>query len=316
MDFQNKISQLLVGVLLVISGCSKEGALPPINENLDLDGRLINDSSLLFPQLYLQSAAIENPTTAHLETPVIILAHGFSATTFEWQEFKEYSNITKDFFTSQVLLGSHGRDYTDFKNGTWEQWQAPIIEEFNRLSALGYQKIHIAASSTGCPLVLDMLHQKKIDLSKLQKVFFIDPVVVPSNKTLTLVPAIGPALDYSETTMEKGENGYWYKFRPYQALDQLNEVTQKVRKELEDGVTLPNNIQLMVFKSSKDGTSDPVSAALLKRGVKNADGGSIDVVMVNSILHVYTRLRGRNEYSADDIKNQQQTFKLIQSAIL
>ena len=36
-----------------------------------------------------------------------------------------------------------------------------------------------------------------------------------------------------------------------------------VRKELEDGVTIPNNIQLMVFKSSKDGTSDPVSAALL-----------------------------------------------------
>jgi group I intron endonuclease len=94
-----------------------------------------------------------------------------------------------------------------------------------------------------------------------------------------------------------GENGYWYKYRPYQALEQLNEVTQLVRKELEEGIVLPNNIQLVVYKSLKDGTADPVSVALLKRGIHTIDGGNIDVVMVNSQLHVFTRLRGRNEFS-------------------
>ena len=311
-----KLSAICVFSFLFFEGCSKEGAMPPINESLDLDGRLINDSSIQFPELYLQSAALVNPTSTDLKKPVIILAHGFSATTFEWQEFKEFSKITNDFFTSQVLLGAHGRDYADFKSGTWEQWQAPIIEEFNKLSAKGYENIHIAASSTGCPLVLDMLQKQKVNLAMLKNVFFIDPVVVPSNKTLSLVPAIGPALDYSETTMEKGENGHWYKFRPYQALEQLNEVTQYVRKELESGVTLPKNIKLTIFKSSKDGTSDPVSAVLMKRGIKYTDGRKIDVIMVNSILHVFTRLRGRNEITSEDILNQQSVFNQIKSAIL
>ena len=316
MNYRNILHSIGVFILITTVGCSKEGAMPPINETLDLDGRIINDSSLLYPKLYLLSAAIENPTPADLKKPVIILAHGFSATTFEWQEFKEYSQITKDFYTSQVLLGAHGRDYVDFKNGTWEQWQSPIVEEFNKLSALGYENINIAASSTGCPLVLDMLQKNKIDLAKLRKVYFVDPVVVPSNKTLSLIPAIGPALDYVETTMEKGENGYWYKYRPYQALEQLNEVTQLVRKELEEGIVLPKNIQLVVYKSLKDGTADPVSAALLKRGIHSIDGGNIDVVMVNSQLHVFTRLRGRNEFSNDDVKNQQFVFNQIKIGVL
>lgn len=316
MNYRNILHSIGVFMLMTTVGCSKEGAMPPINETLDLDGRIINDSSLSYPKLYLLSAAIENPTPADLKKPVIILAHGFSATTFEWQEFKEFSQINKDFYTSQVLLGAHGRDYADFKNGTWEQWQSPIVEEFNKLSALGYENINIAASSTGCPLVLDMLQKHKIDLAKLRKVYFIDPVVVPSNKTLSLIPAIGPALDYVETTMEKGENGYWYKYRPYQALEQLNEITQLVRKELEEGIVLPNNIQLVVYKSLKDGTADPVSAALLKRGIHKIDGGNIDVVMVNSQLHVFTRLRGRNEFSNDDIKNQQFVFNQIKIGVL
>ena len=79
--------------------------------------------------------------------------------------------ITKDFYTSQVLLGAHGRDYADFKNGTWEQWQFPIVEEYNKLSALGYENINIAASSTGCPLVLDMLQKHKIDLTNWTSIF-------------------------------------------------------------------------------------------------------------------------------------------------
>ena len=315
MSLITKTYTLLAITAIGLSSCSKDDTPPPINNAVDLDGTLINDSSVAFPEKYLQSAANVNPSSLDLDKPVVITVHGFSATTFEWNEFVEFAKAKQSFFTSQVLLGSHGRDYADFKNGKWQQWQQPIIDEYNKLKTLGYKKLYFACSSTGSPLVLDMLKNNKINPDVLKHIFLVDPVVVPSNKTMTLISVVGPSLNYVETTMEKGEDGYWYKYRPYQAIEQLNILTQIIRKDLESGITLPPNVGLTVYKSKKDGTADPLSAVLIKKGLKLSNGSDVDVQMIDSDIHVVTRLRGRNVIGEKDIENRNFVFNHINSKI-
>jgi carboxylesterase len=263
----------------------------------------------------LLSAANLNPSTLDLEIPVVICAHGFSATTFEWSEFRDFAKTQKRFFTSQVLLGSHGRDYADFKSGTWQQWQQPIIDEYNKLRTLGYKKICLAGASTGCALFIDIIKSNKINADVLKHIFLIDPIVVPSNKTMTLISVVGPILNYTEASKEKGENGFWYKYLPSQAIDQLNSVTQIIRKDLESGIKLPVNVGMTVYKSKKDNSADPISAVLIKKGLKLSNGSDVEVIMIDSDIHVVTRLRGRNVISDKDIENQKFVFKNMRDKI-
>ncbi len=295
--------------------CKKGGKLPEIDNTKDLDGISINDSSLVYPERFLLSAAKPNPTALELAKPVLIAVHGFSATTFEWIEMRDFAAVNDSFLTSLVLLGGHGRDYADFKAATWENWQQPIIDEYNKLRELGYTKINIAASSTGCPLVLEAINSLKINADVLHQVFFIDPILVPSNKTLSIIKVVGPLLSYSTSTMEIGEDGFWYKYRPYQALDQLNTVVKKVRKIVDIGMTLPVNVHLTVYKSKQDGSADPVGASMLYKGVKNNDGTEINVSVLESNLHVFTRLKGRNTLTTKDTELQQKVFNEIKSAL-
>ena len=54
---------LLLGLFI---SCKKEEKLPAIDNAVDLDGTLINDSSLVFPERFLLSSAIPSPTAADL----------------------------------------------------------------------------------------------------------------------------------------------------------------------------------------------------------------------------------------------------------
>ncbi len=299
----------------LISSCSKNSSIPPIDDKVDLDGGKFPDSSLITPSHYLLSAAIPNPTAADLAKPVIITVHGFTACNFEWTEFRDWSKSFSDFNVSLVLLGGHGRDYETFRKSSWADWQSPIIEEYNKLRDLGYQKISFIASSTGCPLVLNMITTNKINADVLKHVFFIDPIIISSNKTLSLVSVLGPLLKYSPSTLDPGENGYWYKYRPQEALKQLEKLIKKERKELEKGITLPEGVSLKVYKSEKDGSADPASAVLLSKGLKTSNGNNIDVEMINSSLHVFTRLHGRATITSSDTDLQLKTFQEIHSAL-
>ena len=295
--------------ICLFTACKKSEELPPIDNAIDLDGTTINDSSLTHPEKFLLSVANPSPTIEDKSTPVFIAVHGFTATTFEWLEFKNFVKNNGNALISVVLLGGHGRDYSDFKKATWEDWQAPIIKEYNDLRNLGFTNISLIGSSTGCPLLLEAISANKLNTDVLKNVIFIDPIIVPSTKTLALISAVGPALGYSASTMEQGENGFWYKYRPYQALEQLNTITQLMRKKLEDGITLPDNVSLTVYKAKKDGAADPISAALLYNGIKNKE--KLKVTIINSELHVFTRLKGRNVITPEDIELQNNIFKEI-----
>ena len=309
----NKIVVLLFFVLVI--SCKKEGKMPPINNAVDLDGISINDSSLVFPNHFLLSASNPSPSNADKNKPVVIAVHGFSASTFEWIEFRDFARIHNSFQTSVVLLGGHGRDYEDFRNAKWENWQQPIIDEYNKLRQLGYTNISLIGSSTGCPLIFEAIYSGQLTTDVLKHVFFIDPIVVPSNKLLSLVNVVGPVLSYSATEMAQGENGYWYKYRPYQALKELNELTQLVRKKLEKGITFQADVMLKVFKTEKDDAADPISAVLLQKGIKLSNGNNIGLQMIPSNLHVFTRLKGRSTVTSTDIQNQQATFNEIKNSL-
>ena len=65
---------------------------------------------------------------------------------------------------------------------------------------------------------------------------------------------------------------------------------------------------MKIYKSIKDDTADAVSAVLIFKGLKNSDGSDIDVEMINSALHVVTRLEGRGAITQEDRDIQKNVF--------
>jgi carboxylesterase len=303
---QKKIYVRLVAIcILFFVACSEA---PEIDNDTMLDGNQIFDASLYKPEDYLISQSIVNPTEIEKNTPVLITVHGYSASTFEWDEFKDYSAINSNILISQVLLGGHGRTYEEFKESSWRDWQNPILAEYTALLTKGYTNINFAGSSTACPLVLDLIKQGKISDNGMKNIFLIDPIVIPSDKLLTLVGLVGPMLGYFEGTNTTQEDLYYYRFRPQETLNELLDLIDKVRKDLQKGYQLPANTAMKVYKSIKDDTADAVSAVLIYKGLKNSNGTPIDVEMLDSKLHVITRLEGRDHISQKDKDLQQYVF--------
>ncbi len=305
------LSLLVIAALTV--ACSSE---PAITKDM-LDGGTLFDPSLYKPELYLVSKSIPTPTPAQAQRPVIIACHGYSATTFEWDELRSWANGRTDFYLSQVLLGGHGRSYEDFKKSTWHDWQAAIAAEYEQLEKAGYKNISLLTSSTSGPLLLELVASGYFaNRTVPRNILLVDPIVIPSDKSLSLVSVVGPMLGYIDTKQPAAEDKVYYHFRPQETLQQLQSLLTVVRKDLEKGITLPTGCSLKVYKSKKDSSADPVSAVLIYQGVKMADGKPITVEMVDSDLHVYTRLALRTQVSVKDKSNQTATFADIVARVL
>jgi len=302
---KDSVFRLLLIFFLVLSGCSKN---PDINNATMLDGDQIFDPSLYNPDQYLVSVGVADPTEVQKNSPVIIAVHGYSASTFEWDEFRAYCNAKANILVSQVLLGGHGRTYEDFKKSSWEDWQEPIMTEYNALRDKGYTNISFAGSSTACPLVMDLIKKGKIGNNGMKHIFLVDPIVVSSDKLLTLIGLVGPMMGYLETPNTPAEEGHYYHFRPQETLKQLLNLIEKSRKDLQEGFNLPSGIRMKVFKSIHDPVADAVSAVLICKGLKNSDGSNIDIEMIDSELHVVTRLAGRDAITQHDRDIQTHVF--------
>ncbi|MDB5263536.1 MAG: esterase/lipase-like protein [Adhaeribacter sp.] len=297
---------LLLCLFFSLASCEKE---PAITDAM-LDGEVIFDTSVYQPEKYLVSLAKPRPTATEAQKPVIIAVHGYSATTFEWDEFRAWAGNQSDFSISQVLMGGHGRNYESFKEATWKDWRQPILDEYQSLEQAGYKNISLAGSSTGCAIILEMIANGYFNNHLPPKqIFLIDPIVVPGDKFLTLVGVAGPVLGYIEADNNPDEDKYWYHFRPYETLKELREVINIVRHDLQKGITLPTGTELKVYKSETDETADPVSAVLIYKGLKTNTGKPVEVQMVDSDLHVFTRLNLRTTVSPEDRKNQKLTFE-------
>ena len=172
----------------------------------------------------------------------------------------------------------------------------------------GYTNINFAGSSTACALMLNLIKTDKITDTGMRHIFLIDPIVIPSDKSLTLIGLVGPMLGYLESTNTTAEDKYYYRFKPQETLKELLNLTNKVRKDLQKGFNLPQNTKLKVYKSTKDDVADAVSAVLLYKGLKNNDGSKIEIQMIDSKLHVVTRLNGRDTVTEKDLEIQKQVF--------
>lgn len=300
--------------LLMLAACNPQ---PDIDDATMLDGTQINDLSLYNPEDYLVSLAIPNPTEAQKNTPVLIAAHGYSASTFEWDELQEFARQDGSFLVSQVLLGGHGRDFADFKAARWQDWQSSIRDEYRRLRAAGFRNISLTGSSTGAPLIVHLFTNGFFEVNGApNEVFLIDPIVVSGNKTLVLVELLGPVLGYTTTDLDEGEKGKWYVYRPQESLRQLMALIDLTRKNLEKGITLTPGTRLKIYKSEIDRTADPVSAVMLHKGLRTATGAKVEVEMIPSDLHVFTRLRGRDRITPENKAQQQAAFHEIRDRIV
>jgi carboxylesterase len=283
-----------------------------------MDGPHYDDSLYTTDSLHRVIRHFPNPDSSLLKKPVILAVHGFTASTYEWSEFWDWAEQRRvdgidTTLVSLVLLGGHGRDIGDFQASTWHDWGKPILDEYDSLVAKGYANISIAGSSTGCTLLIHYIEAGEFSKRKVipRWFFLIDPIVTPSSKILSLVNIVGPILGNSPNTdLDSAERKYWYTNRPQEDLAELYDLLNRVKNELEDGIDLPAGAHAKVWKSKHDGSADPVSALQIYKGLHNADGSRIEVEMVDSRKHVFTRLHGRDPatLSAADSALQMKTF--------
>jgi carboxylesterase len=298
---------LSVVALFPFAGCG----VTPINvDDSMLDGPVINDTSLTDKTYRVSS----HPDLATFDRnrPVIICAHGYGACTYEWEEFRDYAAIDGRVYTSLVLLGGHGRDIQDLQNSTWSDWQAPIMAEYDSLVKLGFTRLSLAGSSTGGALLLEYFSRNAFDARAVlpEECFLIDPIVIPENKTLNIVNIMGPTMGNFPLKLENdAQKRHWYTNRPASTLAQLNDVIELVRSRLEDGIILPAGTKAKVYKSTNDDSADPASALLIYKGCTDHGGNKIDVEMVDSDLHVFTRLHARVTVTHADSLLQAKTFR-------
>jgi carboxylesterase len=304
---------------LYIALLAISGLLISCNPTPDITNDMLDSGQISYAitdslQKHLVSEYLSNPTTQQKNTPVIIAAHGYTATTFEWDELRHYADSAKTFYVSQVLLGGHGRSYAEFKKATWEDWQGSIKDEYIKLSNLGFTKIYLAGSSTGGPLVINLLKTNFFaNYTKPKGIFLVDPIIVSSNKTLTMVGLLGTVLGYTTVELSTGEAGKWYIYRPQETLKQLMSLINITRLDLEKGITLPVGTSMKVYKSQTDDVADPISSLMIYKGMKTSTGGKIDVQLVDSKIHVFTRLSGREGVTAHDRTMQHNTFKEMET---
>lgn len=283
-------------------------------ESAWMDSPTTHDMALDHPE-WLVSNRWKSPTEAQLQAPVVIVVHGYSSSTFEWWEFRDYAD-SRGIATSLVLLGGHGRNLDAFRASTAEDWGAPIITEYERLRALGYRDINIAASSTGATLVLHHLAQGSFKAAEqhLRHIYFVDPFVIPGNKMLRMVDIIGPILGSLPPHPDRSQlyRAHWYNNDPYEALSQLNALTITVREELNHGIQLPKNVQLTVFKATGDSVAPFENGKLITSRVTDSAGRPAIEVVVSTNYHVFTQLAARNKpVSQYDRDLQRRTFDRI-----
>ena len=299
--------------ILLISFCFLSCNRSPSITDQDLDGNVLFDLSLYQPEKYLVSAYKPNPSDQEKQIPVLIAAHGYSASTFEWDELRKYADSVKSgILISQVLLGGHGRTYQDFKNSTWRDWQASILLEYKKLVQAGYTNISFIGSSTGCPLILNLLYENSLSQIPPNQIILIDPIIIPSNKILSLAGIVGPMIGYTSVDFDSElERKHWYHYRPQETLQELLDIITVVRKELESGIALPALTDLSIYKSKYDEVADRISGVLIYNGIESNSMNSKEIDMVNSHIHVMTRLQGRNNITDNDISIQKMIFNQI-----
>ncbi len=276
-----------------------------------MDSENVKDTSINNSSYLVSNRVIEDPLM--LEMPVIICAHGYSASTYEWEEFVDYAEGTGNVLVSNVLLGGHGRSVEEFKESTWEDWGQPIVDEYKALSDLGYKNINLAGSSGGGALILEILLSDKLaDLTVPNNIFLVDPYVIPADTSIGFVGLIGVFVkNFPNNDLSTEEKKHWYYNRPVETLVELNDLISEVKSGIEKGYELPENTWFTTYKIIDDVASDPEVIILFADGITATGTGKMEAHLYDSDNHVFTRGNLREVWTDFDETLQMQTFNDI-----
>jgi carboxylesterase len=293
--------RIILSLAIVLSGCSTGYV---INAG-DLDDGSISKQSVLVSQL------VPAPTDLQKSGKVAILAHGYSASTYEMQALEDYLE-GKGYLVSNVLLGGHGTSVSDFEKTTWKDWGNPLAVEYNKLRDLGFQNISIVGASTGGTLFLEMLGSQQLTPAP-KRVVLVAPLVLFKEKAI----AFSGVLQWfgakgSPNNLGQNAVGNWYRNRPLSTLQSLVDLTEVVKGQLRTGITLDASTKALVIQSDQDPTVDPESAKMVLAGLQ----GDVALRMLHSKLHVPIRIpQTDRDWTEQEIAQQQALLAEIDSFI-
>lgn len=277
---------LLVLLAVVPLGCTY---VPP--EEGTMDDPTTQDPALERPEDYVLSARYPNPTEEQKARPVVVTAHGFQASSYEWVEFRDWAEA-RGALVSLPVLGGHGRSTEAWVASTWAEWGQPILDEYQALAELGYTRISIFCSSTGCPLSLDHMAQGRFDdLPPLESFVMVAPFLAPQNELLYNAKVVGPVIGNLPSAQTDDEKRWFYHNRPWPVFNELLDTITAASGELEEGITLPAGTRAVILRADAETTVAPESADKILAGL-HADE-EIELVEYPSEHHIFTRRNGR-----------------------
>lgn len=231
---------------------------------------------------------------------VLVSAHGFAATPFENYFLLEWLKAqSAEYISSRVMLGCHGESAAAFRQGTWQDWQAPLEAELRKLQQLGYQKQVVITTSTGATLLLELL--SRCHFPAIQKLVLVAPLVEPYERLMRLAGLAKKSrlIPSVPNTFDESWIGCWYRELPLSSIEQLDLLTRKVRNLLRRGLKLPTGLQILIVQSRHEVVVDRRSAFMIADGLRQ---NHIELLMLDSHWHLPILPRER-EPREDAIKD-------------
>ena len=260
------------------------------------------------------SARFPSPSPQDLNRPVVIFAHGFGASPFEWVEAQNFLEQHSSALVSNIYLGGHDSMQV-FSSSLWQDWLQPISDEYNRLIELGFTSLYLVGGSTGATLMLTALLEGSFSsLKPLKHLILVDTLVSPNNKTLYALPYLRWFYCKQTVPLSAEEEGHWLPQRPTHALLELLSLIKHINKQLQTHINIPDSLNISIFYSSDDPVVNPKSSIQIHDALsKNRLQASIH--KINSNKHVFPRLLGRKNTTNQDKKTQQHFFSLLKDYI-
>ena len=293
--------RIILGLALLLGGCSTSY----VTTDKDLDTGNFKKTSVLV------SETVPTPTDSQKAAKVAVLAHGYSASTYEMQALQEYLQ-TKGFLVSNVLLGGHGTSVDQFAGTTWKDWGSPVAEEYRKLRELGFQDVSVVGASTGGSLFIEMLASQKLTPAP-QRVVLVAPLVMFQAKTVAFTGLL-EWFGAKSSPNDLGQNaeGNWYRNRPVSTLKSLVDLTEIIKGRLRTGIPLDASTKALIIQSDQDPTVAPDSAKLVLSGLQ----GSVSLRMIHSQQHVPIRPpHVDRDWTAVEIAQQQELLADIERFI-
>ena len=275
-----------------------------------MDSSLTKDIHFMNPNR-LVSVAIPAPTDDQKKQPVMVLVHGFSASTFEFEAFKSavQEKVPSVLFSS-VIMGGHGEDYHAFKSATFADWLAPITQEVTALAELGYSRIFLFGVSTGATGILHELITGRYEDVPINHVFLMDTFIQPVDNRLHALPVLKHVVTNTHSgAVTPIEKRHWYVNRPTAALLELLTLIKRVRARLKQPLG-GTDVDMTLFTAEFDPVGRSSGTTTIASYFPKAR-----VVRYESNRHVIIESMTPSDWNNNDQRHFDAVIEVIESVI-